>query len=124
MRFACRLTEKAYKLNNKTHTHVTGAAEARELDELLWTFRPGSFIPHEIAGPQAHQDTPVIISHNCEAAASGDLLINMADSIPPFFDQFSRIAEIIDSTEESRERGRERFIFYRDNGYPPNTHNL
>ena len=127
LRFACRLTEKAYKLDNKTHAHVSGAAQARQLDELLWTFRQGSFIPHEIADKAAESSTPlapVTIGHHGEAGFSGDLLINLADEIPPFFDQFARLAEIIDASVECRQRGRERFSFYRDNGYQPDTHKL
>jgi len=124
LHFACRLTEKVYKLNNKTHAHVTGAAQARQLDELLWTFRQGSFVPHEIHGQAAQSNAPVTIGHDCELAPSGDLLINLADTIPPFFDQFARIAEIIDSSAECRQHGRERFSFYRDNGYNPTTHKL
>ncbi len=124
LRFVCRLAEKAYKLDNQTHAHVTGAAQARQLDELLWTFRQGSFIPHEIAGETAKQNAPVTIGHDCEASLSGDLLINLADTIPPFFDQFARIAEIIDSSAECRQHGRERFGVYRANGYEPNTHKL
>jgi DNA polymerase-3 subunit chi len=127
LQFACRLTEKAYKLDNKTHAHVTGAAQARQLDELLWTFRQGSFIPHEIADQTAEPDTqiaPVTTGHQSEAARSGDLLINLAETIPPFFDQFTRVAEIIDSSVECRQHGRERFSFYRDNGYELKTHKL
>ncbi len=124
LQFACRLTEKAYKLDNKTHAHVTGAAQARQLDELLWTFRQGSFIPHEITGSTPQADTPVTIGHDGKATLTGDLLINLADKIPPFFDQFSRIAEIVDSSAECRQHGRERYSFYRDNGYSPETHKL
>ena len=39
LHFTCRLTEKAYGLNNRTYVHMGSAAEARQLDELLWTFR-------------------------------------------------------------------------------------
>ena len=124
LHFACRLTEKAYKLDNRTHAHVAGTAQARQLDELLWTFRPGSFIPHEIAGQASQSKVPVTIGHDCEATLGGDLLINLADEIPPFFDQFARIAEIIDASDECRRHGRERFSFYRDNGYEPDTHKL
>jgi len=124
LNFACRLTEKAYKLANQTHAHVEGAAQARQLDELLWTFRQNSFIPHEIADPSPTADVPVTIGHDNGATLSGELLINLADAIPPFFDQFSRIVEIIDASDECRKSGRERFSFYRDNGYEPETHKL
>jgi len=124
LNFACRLTEKAYKLDNKTHAHVSGAAQARQLDELMWTFRQGSFIPHEIAGPTPRADTPVTIGHDGTAALTGDLLINLADVIPPFFDRFARVAEIVDSNDECRQQGRERYRFYLENGFEPETHKL
>jgi DNA polymerase IIIc chi subunit len=34
------------------------------------------------------------------------------------------VAEIIDASDEGRRSGRERFAFYRDNGYEPNTHKI
>jgi len=124
LRFACRLTEKAYKLEHRAYAHVAGAAQARMLDELLWTFRPGSFIPHGIAGTAPEASAPVTIGHDDGADVSGDLLINLTDTIPPFFDRFARIAEIIDASPDGRRTGRERFAFYRDNGCKPETHKL
>lgn len=51
LRFACRLAEKAYRLDHRVHLQTGSAAEAEQLDELLWTFRQGSFVPHELAPP-------------------------------------------------------------------------
>ena len=39
--FACKLAEKAYRLNNTVHIVAGNRADARRLDELLWTFRVG-----------------------------------------------------------------------------------
>ena len=124
LRFACRLMEKAYTLSNRTYAHVASAARARELDELLWTFRDGSFIPHEVEPTESTPPPPVLIGHAPDTDAQGDLLINLAESIPTFFERFGRVAEVIDASEESRRSGRERFAFYRDNGYEPNTHRI
>lgn len=123
LRFACRLTEKAYGLENRVHAHATSAAQASELDEMLWTFRGGSFVPHEltIAGQVVH--APVTIGHGA-TYTEGDLLINLADKIPAFFDHFPRLAEIVDGSPDGRRLGRERFSFYRDNGYSPQTHRI
>ena len=98
---------------------------ARELDELLWTFRQGSFVPHALllSGTQ-ESAVPVTIGHEDQPDTSGDFLINLGDEIPAFFDQYERVAEIVDATPDSRRSGRERFSFYRDNGFEPNTHNI
>ena len=123
LRFACRLTEKAYGLNHRVHAYTSSVSMARELDELLWTFRQGSFVPHNLlVSGEPLPDVPVTIGH--DRAAGDDFLINLADEIPAFFDQYQRIAEIVDSTAESRHTGRERFSFYRDNGFEPITHKI
>jgi len=127
LRFTCRLTEKAYGLNQRIYAYTNSAAEARQLDELLWTFRAGSFLPHILlsaADEKNHAPTPITIGHGEQFEVSGDILINLADAIPSCFDRFARVAEIVDGTSECRRLGRERFSFYRDNGYEPNTHKM
>ena len=125
LHFSCRLTEKAYGLNHRTYVHMDSAAEVRQLDELLWTFRAGSFLPHETASAETGANqAPIVIGHDEQTGVKGDLLINLANTIPPFFDRFDRVAEIIDGTPEGRSLGRERFSFYRDNGYEPDTHKI
>jgi DNA polymerase-3 subunit chi len=129
LRFTCRLSEKVYGLGQRAYAHMASAAEARQLDELLWTFRAGSFVPHELVNSRTADAgvPPVIIGAGDDFHSdqpSGDVLINLADQIPPFFDRFERIAEIIDGTAECRRLGRERFSFYRDNGYAPDTHDI
>ena len=42
---ACKLAEKAWRLENSIHIHTMSRADAERLDELLWTFRDGSFVP-------------------------------------------------------------------------------
>jgi DNA polymerase-3 subunit chi len=125
LQFACRLTEKAYGRRHHTHAHLPSAAKARELDQLLWTFDDSSFIPHELSQRvEDSNDVPVTIGFETGSEMAGDFLINLANEIPPFFDRFNRIAEIIDASPDGRQQGRERFSFYRDNGYAPNTHKI
>jgi DNA polymerase-3 subunit chi len=125
LRFACRLAEKAYGLKHKIHAYTSSPAIARELDELLWTFRQGSFLPHELVQTDKQEMlAPITIGHSEQSDTSGDFLINLADEIPPFFDKFERVAEIVDSTSDGRCAGRERFGFYKDNGFEPNTHKI
>jgi DNA polymerase-3 subunit chi len=121
-RLACRLAEKAYGLDHSVHALTATEDAARELDELLWTFRAGSFVPHELQG--AATEAPVVIGCDPADAPQADLLINLTDEVPSCFDRFARVAEIIDADEGHRRAGRERFAFYRDNGYQPQTHRI
>jgi len=121
--FACRLAEKAYNLDNEVYAHAPSAELAARLDEMLWTFRQGSFVPHEQLGDQPPR-APVRIGSPGREQQSGGLLINLAGEVPPFAKQFTRIAEIVDADPDNRARSRERFRKYRGMGLEPVTHKV
>jgi DNA polymerase-3 subunit chi len=123
--FACRLAEKAYRLNNTVHIRALDQGLARRIDELLWTFRDGSFVPHEIADAQRPAEAPVTIgTGDAIGTAGSDLLINLSQDLPANPAAFPRIAEIVSSDEDSRLQSRQRFAAYRDLGHTLETHNI
>ena len=123
--FACRLAEKAYKLEHTVHIHAGDEAAANRLDELLWTFRDGSFVPHEIGrDTNSTQVSPVRISCGSSEVEPRDLLINLCDEIPSFADSFPRVAELVSSDESCKQESRKRFAAYRDKGHTLETHNV
>ena len=127
LQFACRLTEKAYGLNNRVYAHASSQAEAEQLDKLLWTFKQGSFIPHQALGGSSEgldERTPVRIGTPEHSEDEGELLINLAEAAPDFATNFTRVVEIVDAQESSREAGRKRFRQYRDMGLKPVTHQI
>lgn len=124
LQLACRIAEKAYGKQNKVYIHVNSAAQAKTLDDMLWTFRQGSFIPHCQSNDKIQQDTAVIIGYNGLPEMQPDVLINLADEVPNFFTRFERVAEIVSGDEATREAARARFKFYRERGYPLETHEL
>jgi DNA polymerase-3 subunit chi len=123
--FACRLAEKAWRLDNTVHIATADEATARELDELLWTFRDGSFVPHErVAADTDQPESPVTIAAGPTRLEGRDLLINLDDSVPPGIEAFPRIAELVTSDAETRALGRERFATYRNLGHELETHDV
>ncbi|MDH3805563.1 MAG: DNA polymerase III subunit chi, partial [Gammaproteobacteria bacterium] len=74
--FACRLAEKAYRLDNTVHIQVGSHSDAERLDELLWTFRDGSFVPHQMIARSAGElQSPVTIGCGGDPCEPRDLLI-------------------------------------------------
>jgi DNA polymerase III subunit chi len=123
--FACRLAEKAYRLDHSVLILAPGAADAERLDELLWTFRDGSFVPHHRIAPATRElDSPVTIGCEGDAVEPGDLLINLCDEIPACAEAFPRVAELVTSDEECRHKSRKRFATYRDRGHTLETHKV
>lgn len=134
---ACRLAEKAYQRGHRVHIHASDPDQARQVDELLWTFRGGSFVPHRLKGTDTPTAEPVAVTIGCEAEPAvaaapdfdpdigpGDVLINLDSSVPLFFSRFERVAEIVAGDEQARAEGRERYRFYRERGYHLDTHTL
>lgn len=125
VRFTCRLADKIHEQRRKLYLHAASAAMAQQLDNDLWTFRQGSFIPHllvdRLEGPG--DPTPVAIG-TADNPPTGfdDVLINLADEVPGFFSRFQRTVEIV--TPTTRAAARQRYKFYQDRGYPMETHKV
>ena len=119
---ACKLAEKAWRLENTIHIHTMSQADAERLDELLWTFRDGSFVPHELVS--SGNPAPVSIGYDSNTIESRDLLINLCDEIPAFAATFHRIAELVTSEENCRQKSRERYAIYRDQGHTLEMHKI
>lgn len=118
---ACKLAEKAWRLDNRIHIHTMNRADAKRLDDLLWTFRDGSFVPHSLA--DADYDAPITIGHGDDIAPR-DLLITLCDDVPSFAQTFPRVAELLSADEDCKLKGRKRFAQYRDQGHTMQTHKL
>ena len=121
---ACRLAEKAFLRDHRVYIHAASKVQAIQLDDMLWTFRAGSFVPHCLHGDNQGAATPILIGCQEEAPNEDDVLINLAPTIPTFFEQFQRIVELVEEEQEQRAQARERYRFYRDRGYHPATHKL
>lgn len=124
--FACRLTEKAYSKQLRVLLLAADAAQARELDELLWTFDDGAFVPHQVleAGAEPDPLTPVNICLDVQSPVDAALALNLAGQDPDSLARFARIAEIVDEDPERRRLGRERFKAYRERQITLETHQL
>jgi len=127
-RFACRLAEKVYGMGHTLYLHTDSVEQAKQMDDLLWSYKESSFLPHAIEGDHGNDLPKILIGHNAATPAEPhshcDVLINLAPDVPGFFSRFERVAELINQAEDLKVSGRERFKFYRDRGYQPETHKI
>lgn len=127
LRLACRITDKALQQGQQVLINTESPAESARLDNLLWTFSQGSFIPHRVIDKVTSAKIIERVVIGCGVAPESSdkhVLINLAVTVPEFFSRYQRVAEPIDGNAERRTQGRERFRFYRDKGCEPNTHQL
>jgi DNA polymerase III subunit chi len=125
LHLACCIAEKAYLAKQKVVVFSDDPATLSKLDELLWTFGDGSFVPHDTVSTAGNTcDAPVALTTGALPENHADVLINLGSAVPPCFDEFARVAEILDARPEVRAAGRERFKMYRARSIEPTTHNV
>jgi DNA polymerase-3 subunit chi len=125
LRLACRIAEKAYLAKQSVVVWTDDAAVLPRLDELLWTFGDGSFVPHDVvARDGAGCEAPVALTAGPLPDGHTDVLLNLGNTVPPFFEKFARVAEFLDARPDVRAAGRERFKFYRGKSIEPQTHTV
>jgi DNA polymerase III subunit chi len=126
--YAYRLLRKGYlkgaRLVVRTEAHAVQA-----LDAALWTTVVGEFIPHASQGDapyvlqrspvQIYSDLPDTLEH-AEAA----VLVNLCGSMPPGFQRFARVIEVVTFDERDRLQARERWRTYKSHGIEPVRHDL
>ena len=119
---AVRLADKAFGRGHRIFINAADETQARALDELLWSFRPASFLPHGLHG-QEHSDT-IAIGWGQEPDNHHDLLINLQLGIPSFFSRFARVAEVVTQDPDSLAALRASWKFYKERGYQMEKHDL
>ena len=122
---ACRLCEKAAGSGKRVHVHAPDDEVAREFDRLLWIYKQGGFVAHERIGTSDDPSPAAVLIGSAEPLPSHrDVLINLGAEVPPFYDGFERVLEIVAGDAATRNRSRARFKFYRDRGIVPESHKL
>lgn len=123
LRYACRLAERAVEQGCHVYIQTT---DVQRIDDMLWTFSDGSFLPHEIyrGQPASHPRVMVMLGSDIGPASHRELLINLVEAMPPDVNAYQRIAEIVDVDPERKRSARERYKLYREQGCSLESHNL
>ena len=119
---AVRLADKAFARGHRIFINAADETQARSLDELLWSYRPASFLPHGLLGMQ-HGEL-IAIGWGQDPGAHDDLLINLQLEVPAFFRRFKRVAEVVTQDPASLDALRRSWTFYKARGYRLEKHDL
>lgn len=121
---ACRLLEKAYLRGHRAFVYCDNQQDAETLDELLWTFKDNSFIPHNLQGEGPEPPPPVQIGYGDEPRGFNDILFNLATQIPIFYPRFRRVIEIVPNDDSAKELSRSHYREYRAKQCELQTHEI
>ncbi len=121
---ACRLLEKAYLRGHRVFVYCESQENAEQLDEMLWTYKDDSFIPHNLQGEGPEPPPPVQIGYGSEPRGFNDILLNMSTTIPPYFSRFRRVMEIVAADDAAKDLSRNHYREYRAAQCELHTHNV
>jgi DNA polymerase-3 subunit chi len=123
LKLVCELARKANDSGKYTVVLARDQAQAEALDDLLWSFDPDAFIPHQIAGSDEDEEEAIVLI----AVPGGDtperpLVINLRDE--PHLGTCERVLEVVPADPAAREPLRERWRQYKAAGYALNKHDM
>lgn len=119
---SCQIAEKALKNGLKTFIQTSNSADAQHLDDLLWSFRDTSFVPHALIGSD-NSPAPILIGEKADTHRF-DALINVSDKAIDNASEYSRIFEIVANDASSQQLARDRFKTYRGHEFELHTHKI
>ena len=118
----CELARKAYAASQPLLVLARDSAQAEALDDLLWSFDPDAYLPHQIAGDDEDELTPVLIVPPGTEAPPRPLVINLRDDA--WTAACERVLEVVPADPEARAPLRERWKQYQALGYDLNKHDM
>lgn len=125
LRAACRLCKKIHALGHRIYVQTSDLEQAQTLDGLMWTFDQSSFVPHGLyRAERASDEIPVAIGQQPPPGNIYGVLVTLLDDVPQGYDDFPRVAELVDNTPEDKARARDRYRWYRDRGCDLYKHDI
>jgi DNA polymerase III subunit chi len=110
----CKLAERAFEQQLPTLVLARSAEQAEALDDLLWSFDPDAFVPHQIAGNDEDDITAVLIVPPGTSTPDRTLVINLRDQCAE--GSFDVVKEIVPADPAERAGARQRWRDYQQRG--------
>lgn len=129
LHYCCRLAAHAWRSEGKPLLLQADDSNRREqLDELLWGFAPGAFVPHARYGDATAEQAPILLVDAQQSAelagAAYPLLLNMDAELIAQANQCDRVLWVLPQEPQLRELVREYYKQARNSNIQQRYHNL
>jgi DNA polymerase-3 subunit chi len=120
----CELARKACDAGQPLLVLCASSGQAEQLDDLMWSFDPDAYVPHQIVGADDDEedDVPVLIAAPEHDVPLRPLVLNLRDAAVP--DGFERVLEVVPADESARGPLRERWKAYAGRGLAVQKHDM
>lgn len=123
--YACRLLRKVSQ--HGLRAQVVGLPNTlMQLDQMLWTFSALDFLPHcsPQAEPHMREASRLMLADRPQSDWAAPVLVNLGEGLPPGFEKFERVIEVVSVDELHRAQARERWRAYTALGHDLIRHDL
>jgi len=124
--YVCRLLRKA--VASGAHVEVVSDVPTRQrLNADLWALSPTDFLVHcdEGASSLVREFSAVLMTSTpSQEHGRRPVLVNLCETVPPGFDRFQRLIEVVCTDEADRQHARNRWKYYAQAGYKIVRHDL
>lgn len=121
-RFSCRFAEQAYQADQALYYLVDTIEQAQQLNDLLWTWRDISFIPHCLDGSEAVEK--IRIGTCAPLSLEKYFLVNLTPQVLDFFTDFVVVVEIVPDESHAKRCAREKYKIYQQKKIEITIHRL
>ena len=119
----CELARKAFDAGIPTLVLARDTAQAEAIDDLMWSFDPDAYLPHQIAGSDEEDEvTPILILAPDADSPMRPMVINLRDAAVE--GDFDRVLEVVPADPAARAPLRERWKQYQARGLQLNKHDM
>ncbi|OZG72507.1 hypothetical protein BTA51_15410 [Hahella sp. CCB-MM4] len=118
--FVCRLAEKAVRLGNHIYIACRNQEQLQFLDDLLYEFKPDSFLPHALV-EESDGKAPIELGSGIHPHQPPAVVVNLS---PVVYTETSRVIEIVPNASAEKHIARNKFREYKEVGFEMKTHSL
>ena len=123
-RYACKVANKARQQGHDIYIHTDNKENANRMDDLLWTYKDISFLPHSLVDSAELDTVNVSIGWSGHEPPPAQVLINLGNSIPEFVGNYERVVEMVAADPTMKNQARERYRQYRESGFELHNHQI
>lgn len=122
-KLACRLALMAWERKQGVFISTDTQADGEQLDQLMWQYPEGRFLPHALSGDAGENPAPIRIGQPT-GLKPVDVVINLCPGAVPDPVRFRRVLEIVPFADEERQASRMKYKTYRKFGITPRIHEI
>ncbi len=119
LRVVCDVVEREFSQGNKVVINIGDEKEAKTLDNMLWSWKQSTFIPHNYTESlDSAKKDPVLISNDVKDHISYDTLILVDPAELDICNNYSKVIDFAEKYNPTKlETDRKRYKLYRDKKY-------